>query len=57
MNIPHISVATTAGTGSEVSPIAVIYNEHKKVKMNIYNVFFKFGCCDSRSRVNSRTAV
>ncbi|MGG0410067.1 iron-containing alcohol dehydrogenase [Peribacillus simplex] len=39
MNIPHISVATTAGTGSEVSPIAVIYNEHKKVKMNIYNVF------------------
>ncbi|MFF2498244.1 iron-containing alcohol dehydrogenase [Peribacillus sp. NPDC058075] len=39
MNIPHISVATTAGTGSEVSPIAVIYNEQKKVKMNIYNVF------------------
>ncbi|MGE6610666.1 iron-containing alcohol dehydrogenase [Peribacillus sp. NPDC076916] len=39
MNIPHISVATTAGTGSEVSPIAVIYNERKKVKMNIYNVF------------------
>ncbi|CAH0151712.1 NAD-dependent methanol dehydrogenase [Peribacillus sp. Bi96] len=39
MNIPHITVATTAGTGSEVSPIAVIYNEHKKVKMNIYNVF------------------
>lgn len=39
MNIPHISVATTAGTGSEVSPIAVIYNEYKKVKMNIYNVF------------------
>ncbi|MEK4069781.1 iron-containing alcohol dehydrogenase [Peribacillus sp. FSL R5-0717] len=39
MNIPHISVATTAGTGSEVSPIAVIYNEHKNVKMNIYNVF------------------
>ncbi|MDM5359039.1 iron-containing alcohol dehydrogenase [Peribacillus sp. ACCC06369] len=39
MNIPHISVATTAGTGSEVSPIAVIYNEHIKVKMNIYNVF------------------
>lgn len=39
MNIPHISVATTAGTGSEVSPIAVIYNESIKVKMNIYNVF------------------
>lgn len=39
INIPHISVATTAGTGSEVSPIAVIYNEHIKVKMNIYNVF------------------
>ncbi|MGE7878945.1 iron-containing alcohol dehydrogenase [Peribacillus muralis] len=39
MNIPHISVATTAGTGSEVSPIAVIYNEDIRVKMNIYNVY------------------
>ncbi|PJN89794.1 iron-containing alcohol dehydrogenase [Bacillus sp. mrc49] len=39
MNIAHISVATTAGTGSEVSPIAVIYNEDIKVKMNIYNVY------------------
>lgn len=37
--IPHITVPTTAGTGSEVSPIAVIYNEEAKVKTNIIHPF------------------
>lgn len=37
--IPHITVPTTAGTGSEVSPIAVIYNKEAKVKTNIIHPF------------------
>ncbi len=37
--IPHITVPTTAGTGSEVSPIAVIYNEETKIKTNIIHPF------------------
>lgn len=39
MSIPHITVPTTAGTGSEVSPIAVIYNEATKIKTSIIHPY------------------
>jgi alcohol dehydrogenase class IV len=32
MNIPHVGIATTAGTGAEVSPAAVVFNSKDKIK-------------------------
>ena len=37
--IPHVAIATTAGTGAEVSPIAVVFNEKVGIKTNILNTF------------------
>lgn len=37
--IPHVALPTTAGTGAEVSPIAVVFNEMLNVKTNLINPF------------------
>jgi alcohol dehydrogenase class IV len=37
--IPHVAIATTAGTGAEVSAIAVIYNELLGLKCNLINPY------------------
>lgn len=37
--IPHVAIATTAGTGAEVSPVAVILNENLGMKSNLLHPF------------------
>ncbi|MEH7073359.1 iron-containing alcohol dehydrogenase [Neobacillus drentensis] len=37
--IPHVAIATTAGTGAEVSPVAVILNEKHGIKSNLLHPF------------------
>jgi alcohol dehydrogenase class IV len=37
--IPHVAINTTAGTGAEISPIAVIYNAIDKVKGALIHPF------------------
>ena len=39
MGIPHVAIATTAGTGAEISPIAVVYNEEIGLKCNLVHPF------------------
>lgn len=39
IQIPHVAIATTAGTGAEVSAISVIYNELTGVKSNLINPY------------------
>jgi alcohol dehydrogenase class IV len=39
--IPHIGVPTTAGTGAEVSPVAVFYNEALGIKTNLVAPFLE----------------
>ena len=39
MGIPHISLATTAGTGAEISGISVVYNEQLGLKCNLLHPF------------------
>ena len=38
-DIPHISIATTAGTGAEISTISVVYNEMLNIKCNLMNPY------------------
>ena len=39
LNTPSVFVPTTAGTGSEVSNVAVIYNEEEHVKANLIHPY------------------
>ncbi len=39
LNVPHIAMPTTAGTGAESSPVAVIYNEDMRVKGDILHPY------------------
>jgi alcohol dehydrogenase len=56
--LPAIAVATTAGTGSETTPYAILTNHQKKTKVNIvHKVFFDVAFLDPKYMMNMPLSI